>query len=66
MNIEKMLEELRAEREAIDEAIVTLERLGQGHRKRRGRPPAWLAEIRHREAVPAPAKHEKKGKSEVG
>jgi hypothetical protein len=33
------------EREQIEEAIVTLERLAQGHGKRRGRPPAWMKTI---------------------
>lgn len=37
-----MLTELRLEREQIDEAILTLERLARGRGRRRGRPPAWL------------------------
>ena len=48
MDISKMLAELRQEREAIEEAIITLERLARGRGKRRGRPPAWLAEMRKR------------------
>ena len=39
-----MLAELRLEREQIEEAILTLERLARGRGKRRGRPPAWLKE----------------------
>ena len=50
MDVAKMLAELREEREQIEEAILTLERLAQGQGKRRGRPPAWLAEARKREA----------------
>ncbi len=46
MDITKMLDELRQERESIEEAIITLERLARGRGKRRGRPPAWLAEMR--------------------
>jgi hypothetical protein len=46
MDVAKLLNELKLERERIDEAILTLERLAQGAGKRRGRPPAWLAEIR--------------------
>jgi hypothetical protein len=46
MDITKILEELRQEREQIDEAILTLEHLVRGRGRRRGRPPAWLAEIR--------------------
>jgi len=38
-----MIGELHAEREAIDEALVTLERLARGRGTRRGRPPAWMA-----------------------
>ena len=41
-----MLTELRQEREQVEEAILTLERLARGAGKRRGRPPMWLAEIR--------------------
>lgn len=37
-----MLAELRLEREQIEEAILTLERLARGRGRRRGRPPAWL------------------------
>lgn len=44
MDIDKMLSELRLEREQIDEAILTLERLARGRGRRRGRPPAWLKE----------------------
>jgi len=43
MDVLKMLAELQQERAAVDEAIVVLERLALGHRKRRGRPPAWVA-----------------------
>lgn len=37
-----MLTELRLEREQIEEAILTLERLARGRGRRRGRPPSWL------------------------
>ena len=42
MNLTKILAELRQEREQIDEAILSLERLAAGSGPRRGRPPAWL------------------------
>jgi hypothetical protein len=42
MNILKMLADLRQEREHLEEAIITLERLARGRGKRRGRPPAWM------------------------
>jgi hypothetical protein len=56
MDVTKMLADLREEREQIEEAIITLERLAQGRGKRRGRPPAWLQEARKREAKEAAAK----------
>ena len=44
MDILKMLADLRAEREQIEQAIVAIERLAVGTRgKRRGRPPAWMS-----------------------
>lgn len=45
MDVNKMLVELRQERESIEEAILILERLARGRGKRRGRPPAWMASI---------------------
>ena len=42
LDIDKMLAELRVEREQIEEAILTLERLARGRGRRRGRPPSWL------------------------
>lgn len=47
-----MLAELRAERENIEQAIVTLERLVAGRGKRRGRPPAWMTAIKQRGRPP--------------
>lgn len=47
MDIDKMLAELRLEREQIEEAILTLERLARGRGRRRGRPPAWLKDPAH-------------------
>jgi hypothetical protein len=45
MDVTKILAELKAEREQIEEAIVSLERLAQGRGRKRGRPPAWMAEV---------------------
>ncbi len=44
MDVTKILAELRGERQQIEEAILSLERLARGRGKRRGRPPAWIAE----------------------
>jgi hypothetical protein len=46
MDILKMLTELRAEREHIEQAILVMERLAAGARgKRRGRPPKWMSAV---------------------
>ena len=45
MDVSKILAELREERQQIEEAIISLERLAHGRRKRPGRPPAWMSEI---------------------
>jgi hypothetical protein len=45
MDVGKILVELREERQQIEEAIVSLERLARGRGKRRGRPPGWLTEV---------------------
>jgi hypothetical protein len=45
MDVSKILAELREERQQIEEAIVSLERLARGRGRRRGRPPAWMADI---------------------
>jgi hypothetical protein len=46
MDILKMLAELRAERQQIEEGILALERLAAGTRgKRRGRPPKWMSAV---------------------
>lgn len=52
MDINKMLAELRVEREQIEEAIMTLERLARGRGRRRGRPPAWMSAIKKRGRPP--------------
>src|SRR5436190_8523698 len=47
MDILRMLSELRAEQQQIDEAILILERLALGVRgKRRGRPPKWMSAVK--------------------
>jgi DNA invertase Pin-like site-specific DNA recombinase len=66
MDINKMLSELRLEREHIEEAIMTLERLARGRGRRRGRPPAWMSQIKRRGRPPGSKnkpKNETKGAS---
>jgi hypothetical protein len=48
MDVNKILAELRHEREQIEDAIISLERLARGRGKRRGRPPAWMKEAQER------------------
>ena len=55
MDVDKMLAELRVEREQLEEAILTLERLARGRGRRRGRPPAWLKEAAQAASSEEPA-----------
>ena len=48
MDVSKILEQLKEERDQLEAAIVTLERLALGRGKRRGRPPTWMVEARNR------------------
>ena len=52
MDVTKILTELREEREQIEEAIISLERLARGRGKRRGRPPSWLSDAKKRGRPP--------------
>ena len=47
MDIHSILAELRTEKQRLEEAILTIERLAVGSlTKRRGRPPKWLANVK--------------------
>ena len=48
MDVNKILGELRHEREQIEDAIISLERLARGRGKRRGRPPSWMKDAQER------------------
>src|ERR1700676_3605504 len=61
MDVLKMLADLRQEREQIEEAILTLERLARGGGGRRGRPPAWMSAIKRRGRPPG-SKNKNKNK----
>jgi cell division septum initiation protein DivIVA len=52
MDVTKILEDLRREHQQLEEAILSLERLAAGG-KRRGRPPAWLAAAQQSNTAPA-------------
>jgi hypothetical protein len=43
IDVSKILSELREERQQIEEAILSLEKLARGRGRRRGRPPAWMS-----------------------
>ena len=51
MNYSEILDELRTERDMVDQAIAVLERLQVDAPRRRGRPPQWLSD-RKKEAGP--------------
>ena len=44
MDVGKILAELKAEREQVQQAIVSLERLARGRVRGPGRPPNWMAD----------------------
>lgn len=45
MDLLSIIAELRKERDAVEAVILQMERLAGTQRKRRGRPPAFLAEL---------------------
>jgi hypothetical protein len=65
MDINKMLAELRAEREQVEEAIIVLERLALGQGKRRGHPPAWMTAIKRHGRPPGSKNKAKAGGTDL-
>jgi len=63
MDVSKILVELRQERIQIEEAILSLERLARGRGRRRGRPPAWLAEQPRKRGRPPGSKNKSAAKT---
>jgi len=59
MDLDKMLAELRAERDQVEEVISALQRIAAGRGRRRGRPPAWMSKIKRR-GRPAGSKNKPK------
>ena len=59
MDVNKILGELRHEREQIEDAIISLERLARGRGKRRGRPPTWMKDAQDRRKLLTTAKGSK-------
>ena len=54
MNVESIIKDLREERDSVEQAILSLERLVAGQGKRRGRPPAWMKRLEDVKAEEAP------------
>ena len=54
MDINKMLDALREEREGLEQAIIAIQRLAAGQGKRRGRPPAWMSAMKAGTSTDAP------------
>ena len=65
MDVAKILAELRQEREQIEEAILSLERLARGRGRRRGRPPSWMNEITAKRRGRPPGSKNKTGPKAV-
>jgi hypothetical protein len=63
MDLNKMLAELRAEREQVEQTIMALEHLARGQGKRRGRPPKWMTEAK-RMGRPPGSKNKLKAREE--
>ena len=65
MDVAKILVELRDERQQIQEAILSLERLAHGRGKRKGRPPAWLSQVGAKRRGRPPGSKNKNGPAAV-
>lgn len=59
MDVARILAELREQREQIDQAILSLQRLA-GNSPKRGRPPAWMAEVQNKKRGRPPGSKNKK------
>jgi hypothetical protein len=66
MDVSKILDELRQEKDQLEEAILSLERLAAGRGKRRGRPPTWMSEAKKRGRPPGSKNKSDVDKAEAG
>ncbi len=66
MDVNRILAELRTERDLVVDSIMHLERLARGRGKRRGRPPKWLTQGREqtKRRPGRPRKRQPKGDSD--
>jgi len=60
MNYRHIIQQLETRRENIDRALIALEALATGH-KRRGRPPAWMKQGKRRGRPPGSKNRVKEG-----
>jgi hypothetical protein len=61
VDVHRILAELRTEKQRLEEAILTVERLASGQMgKRRGRPPKWMASVKAATAAPPEPKSKRK------
>jgi|HubBroStandDraft_5_1064220.scaffolds.fasta_scaffold424691_2 hypothetical protein len=56
MDLYSILDQLKQQRDHVDESIAALERIAAGMGRRRGRPPKWMASAAATATAPAPAK----------
>jgi hypothetical protein len=63
MDVNRVLADLRQEQKQLGEAILALERLAAGGAKRRGRPPAWMAQLTEKRGPGRPPKSKNKSAS---
>jgi len=60
MNVMKILADLQQERQRIEEAILSLQRLARTRGRRRGRPPAWMSKMSSKRRGRPPGSQNKK------
>ena len=66
MDVNRILNELRQERDLLQHTIDTLQRLARGQGKRRGRPPGWLKEAATRRTVRSSQNAHKQSRARKG
>jgi hypothetical protein len=65
MEVSKILAVLREEKKQIEEAILSMEQLARSRGRRRGRPPAWMANPPRKRGRPPGSKNKTSAKPEV-
>jgi hypothetical protein len=56
MDLNSILDQLRQQRDHVDESIAALERIATGMGRRRGRPPKWMSQQTAAPVAAAPVK----------